>query len=140
MRSVSYRLSASRNTQQYPIRPKQTPGLRTAKAWSSHFFERRVFRDRPFIDAHRENGVELDAHIAWLQNTDATGTIWEVEEVLKFLSRPTTAVERIWLHCRVEGPEPLSTENAEHESSWRTTSNFSNIITPPVSVLPVSTS
>jgi len=84
--------------------------------------------------------MELDAQIALLRNTDVTGTSWEVEEALKFLSRPTTAVERIWLHCRVEGPEPLSTENTEHESSWRTTSNFSNIIPPTVSVLPVSTS
>lgn len=101
---------------------KTTTGLgsRKSKTWPQVFFENRPVNDRPFVDTVRQKGPGVDLLSAFLQDTDASGPSWEVEQARCFYLKTLGVPEaKIWVDDRSS-----SDVNQKQSPNWTTSADY----------------
>ncbi|XPS79207.1 hypothetical protein M3J07_011210 [Ascochyta lentis] len=98
--------------------------LTSSKIWYPIFFKKRRVEDRPYAETVKESRVTLGLLLAFLQNTDASGSSWEVGQVLKFCNETTTILSsKVWVSYR-----SISSDLSRSGSDWISPSELAAIL------------
>ena len=100
---------------------------RVAKRWNPGFakrHEKNSSTDPLFIDVLENIQVERQLQDAFLQDTEISGSSWEVEQVQKFFREAKSAlVVKIWMDYRVK-----STKSSKSESRWLVSDDLARVL------------
>lgn len=103
-----------------------------AKRWNPEFFKkpkRTRSNDPLFIEVLEDIRVERHLQDAFLQNTEASGSSWEVEQVQKFFREARNdPAARLWRDYRVKG-----IKFTKSQSRWHLSEALPSIMTQEVS-------
>jgi hypothetical protein len=108
------------------------PG-RVAKRWNAGFakrHEKNSSNDPLFVDVLENIQVERELQDAFLQDTEISGSSWEVEQVQKFFREARSAlVARIWMDYRVK-----NTKSSTSESRWLLSDDLARVMAQQASL------
>ncbi len=103
--------------------------LSASKKWLEIFTQNRVAHDRLFVDTVRQKGPGVDLLAAFLQDTDASGPSWQVEQARRFCTEsPEVPEAKIWLDDR------KSSDSVKKQvPSWMTSVDYCKTLPTKVS-------
>jgi hypothetical protein len=107
----------------------------SAKRWNPEFFKDRrkdgKISDRPFVEALEHIRVQRSNLDVFLQNSELSGSSWEVEQVRKFFREAKSFPEaKLWLDHRSKTTTP-----SQSQPRWLTSKELQDVLVQQVSSL-----
>lgn len=85
-------------------------------------------RETLFTDSLEQNDVQRDLQEAFLQDTEISGSSWEVEQVRKFFRAAGSIPDaKVWMDFRVKG-----VDTSQHQSRWLRSNYLGDIMNQQV--------